>query len=429
MVKTDTEGSVPDETVIGDDKISVGAEKTDSATEDRPALRAEAAVFVPLSPEKDRTSVKVPVQAAVKQSRIPGILHFPDSLASAMPASEHQAKDVPVYDHQVHQMPESEDQVKNVPVSEHQIKKLMPSECQTNEMPAPEHQVNKVSTSEHLGNKVPTSEHEVNQLLPIEHYNNKVPDNNLPVGCVDFAMYNHILTKCSLNMICMEDLPRAHFIMIRSDVRRIIEAMKFNVWCSTVPTNRRLNNVFNSVTNRDGRSPVFLLFAGVRHFNFCGMAEMLSSVDPTQSCPMLNKSFKFGGRMVGRCEIKWIYATNLYFGDVITPDCGFSARYLNDAGDGFEIANELGKDIVNAYDNIGYFQSILEKAMKTHQSHLFNHKEKQLSNDAEPIWWKGTKEELSDGSPTSQEDWDQEVSTYMYLNMYSYSCPQRSKGW
>lgn len=341
--KTVTEISVTDEVVVGDDKIVSSAEENDHASEDKPALRAEAAEFVPVSPESESLLKEILPYTTLEQKNVPGILHLP-------------VQDTPV-----------------------------------NPVSAP----------------------------AIERFNNALPDTQLPVGCVDFATYNHILTKCSLNMICEDDLPTAHFVMIRSDIRRIIEAMKFNVWCSTSYCNKKLNHVFNDAANKDG-GVVFLLFSGKRSSLFCGMAEMLSAVDPKKSCPMLNDPFRFGSKMMGRCEIKWIYANNIHFGDVITPTCGFARRYLEEAGDGYEIANRIGQVIVKAFDSssISNFQSILQQALKSHQSYLLDQQENGESFYVEPSW--GTPEPLwstpepSEGLPTSQEDWDKEASTYMY---------------
>lgn len=161
------------------------------------------------------------------------------------------------------------------------------------------------------------------------------------VGCVDFVIYNYILIKCSLNLICKEDLFRVRFLMIRFDVRRIVEGMKFNVWCFIVFCNKRLNRVFGEVVNRD-RSFVFFLFLGIKSFMFCGMVEMVLVVDFIKSCLKFNDLFRFGSKMIGRCDIKWIYVSNVYFVDVIIFTCGFLRRYFEEVSDGYEIVNKFG---------------------------------------------------------------------------------------
>ena len=352
LAKADTEISVIDQ-VAADHKIDVPVEENDNVGDNKPVLRAEAAEFVPVSPESEGLSKKVPLHSSLEQNSVPGILHLPvqDKAVSVMPVNA------------------------------------------------------------------------------FDRFNNTVPDTHLPAGCVDFATYNHILTKCSFNLICMEDLPRARFLMIRSDIRRIVEGMKFNIWCSTVYGNKRLNRVFGEAASRD-QSPVFLLFSGIKTSFFCGMAEMVSVVDPTKSCPKLNDPFRFGSKMTGRCDIKWIYASNVYFADVITPNCGFSRRYLEEAADGYEIVNKLGQVIVHAFDSSGNFESILQQAMKEHQFYLADQPEnrdrKSYQNDAEPLknthagpsW--NTPEETSNGLPASQEDWDQEAST---VHTLTYNLP------
>lgn len=343
LAKTDTETSVTDQVAADVHKIDVPVEENDNVGGEKPVLRAEAAEFVPVSPESERSSSKkFSLHSALEQNNVPGVLHLPvqDKAVSVMPVNA------------------------------------------------------------------------------FDRYNNTVPDNHLPAGCVDFATYNQILTKCSFNLICKEDLPRARFVMIRSDIRRIVEGMKFNIWCSAGYCNKRLNRIFSEAASRDN-SPVFLLFSGMRTSMFCGMAEMVSAVDFTKSCPKLNDPFKFGSKMSGRCDIKWIYASNVYFADVITPNCGFSRRHLEDATDGYEIVNKLGQMIVCAFDSRGNFESILQQAMKDHQFYagdqLENRDRKSYEYDTEPLKnthagpsWNAA-EDTSNGFPELQEDWDQEI--------------------
>lgn len=343
LAKTDTCISDTDQVAADVHKVDVPVEEIDNVGDNKPVLRAEAAEFVPVSPESERPSKKFPLHAALEQNSVPGVLHLPvqDKAVSVMPVNA------------------------------------------------------------------------------FDRYNNKVPDNHLPTGCVDFATYNQILTKCSLNLICKEDLPRARFVMIRSDIRRIVEGMKFNVWCSNSYCNKRLNHIFGKAASRDS-SPVFLLFSGIRTSMFCGMAEMVSAVDYTKSCPELNDPFKFGSKMMGRCDIKWIYASNVYFTDVITPNCGYSRRYLEEAPDGYEIVNKLGQMIVRAFDSSGNFESILQQAMKDHQFYRDQPDNRdRKSYDAEnihagPSW--NAAEDTSNGLPELQEDWDQEAST-LYIHV------------
>ena len=342
LAKTDTEIGVTDQVAADVPKIDVTVKENDNVGVGKPTLRADAAEFVPVSPESEGLSKKLLLPSALEQNSVPGILRLPvqDEAVSVMPVNA------------------------------------------------------------------------------FDRFNNTVPDTHLPAGYVDFATYNHILTKCSFNLIDMEDLPRARFLMIRSDIRRIVEGMKLNIWCSTIYGNKRLNRVFDEAASR-GQSPVFLLFSGMKTSLFCGMAEMMSPVDSTKSCPKLNDPFKFGSRMTGRCDIKWIYASTVYFADVISPNCGFPRRYLEDAADGYEINNKLGQVIVQAFDSSGNFESILQQAMKDHQFYLADQQENRdgKGHNAEPFnnthagpsW--NTPEETCNGLPAPQEDWDQEAST------------------
>lgn len=134
--------------------------------------------------------------------------------------------------------------------------------------------------------------------------------------------------------------------------------MKFNVWCFNSYCNKRLNYIFGKAVSRDG-SFVFFLFLGIRIFMFCGMVEMVLVVDYIKSCLEFNDFFKFGSKMMGRCDIKWIYVSNVYFIDVIIFNCGYSRRYFEEVFDGYEIVNKFGQMIVRVFDSSGNFEFIL----------------------------------------------------------------------
>lgn len=233
-----------------------------------------------------------------------------------------------------------------------------------------------------------------------------LPETQLPTGCVDFATYNHIITQCSMNLIPMEVLPKARFIMIRSNIRRVVESMKCGFWCATPDINRWLNHVFNEQAKAG--NPVFLLFAGPKSLNFCGMAQMVTPIDPNGSCPTLNKPFHFAGKMVGRCTLKWIYAHDILFIDVLSSNSGFNKWYLADCGDGVELPNKLGQLIVKSYDSSNNFRSILQHALECYQTSLIE----QQVNDATQPWMGYKPQEPQESLPVSQEeDWDLEVGT------------------
>ena len=224
----------------------------------------------------------------------------------------------------------------------------------------------------------------------------------LPVGCVDFATYNSILAKASLNLIAREELYKARFMLIRSDLKRIVEGMKYDIWCSSAHGNRRLNRVFNEQATKGDGGPVFLLFSGTKRNYFCGVARMKTAVDPNGICQLLNEPFKFGGKMVGRCEIEWIYTSNLYFDKVLTPDSGFRRSFLVDAGDCFEVPARLGQLILKTFDSDNYFSSILQVALESHQPFFMADQ----PGYSEPLW---TPPEEQNSFVSSQENWDEEV--------------------
>ena len=324
QLNADDEISVTDLPVL-----STPSDNNFVAKDSSPTLRAEAAEFVPTSPENS-SKEKICLNVSLDQVNVPGILRLPlmeDKTTGAKPADQ--------------------------------------------------------DSSETL------------------------PDTQLPVGCVDFVTFDHIISQCSMTVIPRDVLPNAKFFMIRSNLKRMVEAMKCGLWCSTPENNKRLNRAFNEQANKGG-SPVFLLFSGVKSLNFCGMAQMLSPVDPKISCPASVKLPQFVSKMVGCCVITWIYAHDLFFADVLTPECGFHRRFLANCGDVVEIPNKLGQLIVQGYDSCTYFRSILKRALESYQTYMIEQKEG-LQRTMEPLMGCQPEEQI-DVLPVSQEeDWDQEV--------------------
>lgn len=232
------------------------------------------------------------------------------------------------------------------------------------------------------------------------------PDTLLPPGCIDVVAYNRIVTQCSLNMLPVEFLPKARFVMIRSNVRRIIEGMKCGFWCSTPDVNKRLNRIYHEQSKNGG--PVFLLFSGPKSLNFCGLAQMVSAVDLNDSCPALNRPFPFANRMIGKCSIRWIHAHDLPFIDVFSSNCGYNKWYFADCVNGFEVPNKLGQLVVKGYESSNNFRSILQHALESYQTALI---EKQAINDTSKPATSYKPVTPDENLPLSQEeDWDLEVS-------------------
>jgi hypothetical protein len=97
----------------------------------------------------------------------------------------------------------------------------------------------------------------------------------------------------------------ARFFVIKSfsedDIHRSI---KYEIWCSTDHGNKRLDAAFKA---QNGRGPIYLFFSVNASGHFCGMAEMLSSLDYTDTgnCVWVQDKFK------GQFKVKWIYVKDV----------------------------------------------------------------------------------------------------------------------
>lgn len=100
------------------------------------------------------------------------------------------------------------------------------------------------------------------------------------------------------------DPKNAKFFVIKSfsedDIHRSI---KYQIWCSTDFGNKRLDDAFRKL---NGMGPIYLLFSVNGSGHFCGMAEMLSPVDYSNSSSVwVQDKFK------GQFKVKWIYVKDV----------------------------------------------------------------------------------------------------------------------
>ncbi len=96
----------------------------------------------------------------------------------------------------------------------------------------------------------------------------------------------------------------AKFFVIKSfsedDIHRSI---KYQIWCSTDFGNKRLDDAFRKMNNKE---PIYLLFSVNGSGHFCGMAEMLSPVDYSS-----NSSVWVQDKFKGQFKVKWIYVKDV----------------------------------------------------------------------------------------------------------------------
>merc|ERR1719477_276147 len=93
----------------------------------------------------------------------------------------------------------------------------------------------------------------------------------------------------------------ARFFVVKSysedDIHRSI---KYEIWCSTEHGNKRLDAAFRE---RNGQGPIYLFFSVNGSGHFCGVAEMLTAVDYSNTSSSVWVQDKFKGQF----KVKWIY--------------------------------------------------------------------------------------------------------------------------
>lgn len=96
----------------------------------------------------------------------------------------------------------------------------------------------------------------------------------------------------------------ARYFIIKSysedDIHRSI---KYSIWCSTEHGNKRLDGAFKE---REGKGPVYLFYSVNGSGHFCGIAQMMSMVDYSQSAGVWAQD-----KWKGKIEVKWIYVKDV----------------------------------------------------------------------------------------------------------------------
>merc|ERR1712241_1146845 len=87
----------------------------------------------------------------------------------------------------------------------------------------------------------------------------------------------------------------ARYFVIKSfsedDIHRSI---KYEIWCSTEHGNKRLDAAYRE---RNSKGPIYLLFSVNGSGHFCGMAQMLTGVDYSNTSSSVWVQDKFNGQL------------------------------------------------------------------------------------------------------------------------------------
>jgi hypothetical protein len=96
----------------------------------------------------------------------------------------------------------------------------------------------------------------------------------------------------------------ARYFVIKSYTEDDVhKSLKYEIWSSTDPGNKRLDKAFKETT---GRGPIYLFFSVNASGHFCGMAEMLTPVDYTRSSTVWASD-----KWKGVFKVRWIFVRDI----------------------------------------------------------------------------------------------------------------------
>jgi len=96
----------------------------------------------------------------------------------------------------------------------------------------------------------------------------------------------------------------ARFFVIKSYTEDDVhKSLKYEIWSSTDPGNKRLDKAFKDTA---GRGPIYLFFSVNASGHFCGMAEMLTPVDYTRSSTVWASD-----KWKGVFKVRWIFVRDI----------------------------------------------------------------------------------------------------------------------
>ncbi|KAH7107613.1 YTH-domain-containing protein [Auriculariales sp. MPI-PUGE-AT-0066] len=96
----------------------------------------------------------------------------------------------------------------------------------------------------------------------------------------------------------------ARYFVIKSYTEDDVhKSLKYEIWSSTEPGNKRLDKAFKETA---GRGPIYLFFSVNGSGHFCGMAEMLTPVDLTRSSTVWASD-----KWKGVFKVRWIFVRDI----------------------------------------------------------------------------------------------------------------------
>ena len=146
----------------------------------------------------------------------------------------------------------------------------------------------------------------------------------------------------------------ARYFIIKSysedDIHRSI---KYSIWCSTEHGNKRLDAAYRE---RETKGPIYLFYSVNGSGHFCGMAQMMSSLDYMSSSSVWAQD-----KWKGQFEVKWIYVKDVPNSQLrhIRLENNENKPVTN-SRDTQEVPPEKGKQVLKIIHNYRHTTSIFD---------------------------------------------------------------------
>ncbi|OAX39370.1 YTH-domain-containing protein [Rhizopogon vinicolor AM-OR11-026] len=136
----------------------------------------------------------------------------------------------------------------------------------------------------------------------------------------------------------------ARYFVIKSYTEDDVhKSLKYEIWSSTDPGNKRLDKAFKECA---GRGPIYLFFSVNASGHFCGMAEMLTPVDYTRSSTVWASD-----KWKGVFKVRWIFVRDIPNANLrhIRLNNTQERKPVTNSRDTQELLPEAGQDMLRIF--------------------------------------------------------------------------------
>ena len=169
----------------------------------------------------------------------------------------------------------------------------------------------------------------------------------------------------------LENERSSRFFVIKSYSKEdVIHSIKNNIWCSTENGNSKLDEAFKRTVNQKHMS-IYLFFSVNGSGQFCGMAEMVSSVDYKSSSQLWTQN-----KWKGKFDVKWIFVKdvpNVLLRQIHLPNN--ENKSVTNSRDTQEILYDQAIQVMDVFRKCEIVTTILDESDTFEPITYFNRKE------------------------------------------------------